>query len=63
MPVVGIHVVRLGLCRYHFFTTDVLAPNHGETDEQKITQLMAEDLSQMILRYPEQWAWNYRRWK
>ena len=63
MPVVGIHVVRLGLCRYHFFTTEVLKPNHGETDEQKITELMADDLSQMILRYPEQWAWNYRRWK
>ena len=63
MPVIGIHVVRLGLCRYHFFTTEVLPVNHGQTDEHKITQLMADDLSRMILRYPEQWAWNYRRWK
>lgn len=63
MPVIGIHAVRLGLCHYHFFTTEVLPPNHGQTDEQKIAQLMADDLSRMILRYPEQWAWNYRRWK
>lgn len=63
MPVIGIHVVRLGLCRYHFFTTEVLPCGHGETDEQKIAQMMADDLSKMILRYPEQWAWNYRRWK
>lgn len=63
MPVYGIHAVRLGGCRYQFQTTEVLSAGHGLTDEVKITQLMADDLTQMIFRYPEQWAWNYRRWK
>ena len=63
MPVYGIHAVRLGSCHYHFYTTEVLPCGHGMTAEDKITQLMADDLTRMILRYPEQWAWNYRRWK
>jgi lauroyl/myristoyl acyltransferase len=63
LPVIGIHAIRIDFCRYKFFATEVLPANHGETDEHKITQMMADDLSQMILRYPEQWAWTYRRWK
>ena len=63
MPVYGVHVMRVGTCRYHFYATEVLRPNHGLKDEAHIAQLMADDLSRMIFRYPEQWAWNYRRWK
>jgi lauroyl/myristoyl acyltransferase len=63
MPVFGVHVVRVGFCHYKFFVTEVLKPGHSESDENKVAQLMADDLSKMILSYPEQWAWNYRRWK
>jgi lauroyl/myristoyl acyltransferase len=63
MPVFGVHSVRVGFCHYQFYVTEVLGANHGISDQGKIAQLMADDLSKMILRYPEQWAWNYRRWK
>ncbi len=63
MPVFGVHAVRVGVCHYKFYVTEVLGSNHGITDQGKIAQLMADDLSKMILMYPEQWAWNYRRWK
>jgi lauroyl/myristoyl acyltransferase len=63
MPVFGVHAVRVGFCHYQFYVTEVLKPHHGNTDQGEIAQLMANDLSEMILRYPEQWAWNYRRWK
>lgn len=63
MSVFGVHSVRVGFCHYKFYVTKVLGANHGITDQGKIAQLMADDLSKMILMYPEQWAWNYRRWK
>ncbi len=63
MPVFGVHSVRVGFCHYQFYVTEVLGANHGMTDQGRIAQLMADDLSRMILMYPEQWAWNYRRWK
>jgi len=63
MPVVGVHAMRIGPYEYKFFATEVLAKGHGLTDENQIAQLMADDLSRMIETYPEQWAWNYRRWK
>jgi KDO2-lipid IV(A) lauroyltransferase len=63
MPVCGIYMVRTGLCKYHFYVTEVLPLNHGLDNEQRVAQMMADDMSRMIRLYPEQWAWNYRRWK
>jgi len=63
MPVCGIYMVRTGLCKYHFYVTEVLPLNHGLDDEQRCAQMMTDDMSRMIRMYPEQWAWNYRRWK
>jgi len=63
MPVCGIYMVRTGLCKYQFYVTEVLPLNHGLDNEQRVAQMMADDMSRMIRLYPEQWAWNYRRWK
>ncbi len=44
--------------------SDVLAPaGHGESDEQALTQRLAATISRVIAAYPEQWTWNYKRWR
>lgn len=63
LPVFGTYVLRIAPSTYRFFLTEVLPCNHGNTNEAAITQLMADDMTKMIRLYPEQWSWNYRRWK
>ena len=63
MPVYGIYMMRTGAATYRFYCDEVLPKDHNITDETKVAQLMADNMSQMIRRYPEQWSWNYRRWK
>lgn len=63
LPVCGVYMMRTGRCTYRFYVTEVLPKNHQITDDAKVAQLMADDMSKMIRLYPEQWAWNYRRWK
>lgn len=63
MPVYGIYMMRVGLCQYRFYCDEVLPPAHGVTDEQAVAQMMADNMTSMIRKYPEQWSWNYRRWK
>jgi hypothetical protein len=45
------------------YVSEILPVAHGETDERRGAQLMADDMSRMIRLYPPQWAWNCRRWK
>ena len=63
MPVFSVYMMRVGLGAYQFYCNEVLPPNHGRTDELEVAQLMADNMSNMIRRYPEQWSWSYRRWK
>jgi KDO2-lipid IV(A) lauroyltransferase len=63
MAVVGVTAVRTGDCQYQFYAHEILPAGHKETDGAKIAQKMADHMSNMIRLYPEQWSWNYRRWK
>lgn len=63
MPVFGAYMMRTGLCRYRLYCEQILAPDHEEADEQVVAQKMADSLTSIIKKYPEQWSWNYRRWK
>ena len=63
MPVYGVYMLRIGMCEYRMYVNEILPPGHGETNEARVAQLMADDMSRMIRLYPEQWSWNYRRWK
>jgi KDO2-lipid IV(A) lauroyltransferase len=63
MPVCGVYMMRIGPRSFRFHVSEVLPASHGLTDEAYVAQLMADDMSRMIKLYPEQWAWNYRRWK
>ena len=35
----------------------------GEPGEWAVTQKMATSIERMIRLYPEQWSWNYKRWR
>ena len=63
LPVCGIYLARTGQCQYRIHVSLILKSEHGEVDQQKVAQLMADDMSRIIKLYPEQWSWNYRRWK
>jgi len=63
MPVCGVYMMRVAPRKYRSYVSEIVPVAHGETDEQRVAQLMADDMSRMIRLYPEQWAWNYRRWK
>ncbi|MBF0441910.1 MAG: lysophospholipid acyltransferase family protein [Oligoflexales bacterium] len=61
-PVLAIFGVRVGPWHYKVMCRELLAPGHGEKDENKITQMMASEIERVINIYPEQWTWNYKRW-
>lgn len=61
--VLSIFCVREGAFRYRILTETLLPPNHGETDEKAISQLCASAIDKSIRAYPEQWTWNYKRWR
>jgi KDO2-lipid IV(A) lauroyltransferase len=60
-PVFVIHVVREGLMSYR-----VLAQEISYDPLQSVEDLTAQfalEIENSIRTYPEQWCWNYRRWK
>jgi KDO2-lipid IV(A) lauroyltransferase len=63
LPAYGVYMLRTGRGKFRFYVNEILPQGHGETDELKVAQLLADDMSRMIKLYPEQWSWNYRRWK
>jgi len=63
VPVIGVYCVRMGPSRYRLFANQVILRGTKFEDSQEISQLLAKDMETMIRRFPEQWAWNYKRWK
>ncbi len=63
MPAFGVYLVRVGRAKYHFVCDEIVPPNHQLKEEAVVAQRLADNMSQIIRRYPEQWSWNYRRWK
>ncbi|PLX84541.1 MAG: hypothetical protein C0618_11425 [Desulfuromonas sp.] len=61
-PIMGLFCIRQGPWRYRLISTDLLPANHGETDTEAMTQLMASEIERVIRLYPHQWVWNYNRW-
>lgn len=61
--VMSIFCVREGAFRYRILSDLLLPASHGETDEQAITQRCASAIEHAIRVYPEQWTWNYKRWR
>ena len=61
--VVALFCIRTGPWTYRIEFEPVLGPDHGEQDEHVLTQKMASAITRSIQLYPEQWIWNYKRWR
>ncbi len=61
--VISVFCMREGPFRYRLVSRTLAPGNHGETDEDALTQRMADAISSVIRAYPEQWTWNYKRWR
>lgn len=61
--VMAIYCIRVGSFRYRLIAKPVLETSHGERDLSLVTQKMATELERVIRSHPEQWCWNYKRWK
>ena len=54
--------LHLGDGRYRAMTFAHL-PGGSGLSEEDTTRWLADQMSKMILKYPEQWLWMYRRWR
>lgn len=55
--------VRVAPFRFRLVSRVVLPGGHDVKDELELTQLMASEIERVIRLYPEQWTWNYKRWR
>lgn len=60
-PILAIFCLRQGPWRYRLIAESI---NMSEQDsELELTQKMATVMEKYIKLYPEQWLWNYKRWR
>lgn len=62
-PILAVFCIREGPWRYRIVHRVIAEANHGESDETSLTQNFASEIERMIRLYPEQWVWNYKRWR
>ncbi len=77
VPIYGVYCVRVGFLTYRLFlekiydgeialqteTSENSSTNNIEQQELELTQRCADSVSRAIQLYPEQWVWNYKRWR
>ncbi|MBC7533868.1 MAG: lysophospholipid acyltransferase family protein [Oligoflexus sp.] len=61
--VVAIFCMRTGPWEYRIVFETVAEAAHAISDELVLTQKMATAITKAIQLYPEQWVWNYKRWR
>lgn len=61
--VIAIFCMRTGPWEYRIVSETVVEAAHEISDEQVLTQKMATAITKAIQLYPEQWVWNYKRWR
>ncbi|HYX32110.1 MAG TPA: lysophospholipid acyltransferase family protein [Oligoflexus sp.] len=62
-PVLAVFCMRTGLLQYRIIQKLIVPADHGCIDEIELTQRMATSIESVIRLYPEQWLWNYKRWR
>lgn len=60
--VISVFCLREGPMEYRILSRMLLPGGHQNTDELGLSQLMADEIGEVIRAYPEQWLWNYKRW-
>ena len=63
LGVYGIYCLRQGPMSFRLVCSEIAPPGHRIRDVDLMTRMMAKDMERMIRYYPEQWCWNYRRWR
>lgn len=64
VPVLAVFCMRIGPWHYRIHTQAVTcAGSRVPEDEDSLTQSMAAAIESFIRLYPEQWLWNYKRWR
>ena len=62
-PVVSVYCMRVGPFHYRLYAGCLAPLGHGIKAEQVLTQKAAKSIEDIIRLYPEQWTWNYKRWR
>lgn len=62
-PVFAVFCIRTGPWEYRIVFETIAEGGHEESDEVALTQRMATSIERIIRLYPEQWIWNYKRWR
>ncbi len=62
-PVIALFCIRTAPWEYRIEFELVLEPEQTQGEEQVLTQKMASAITRSIELYPEQWIWNYKRWR
>lgn len=63
VPVIGVYCIRLSENRYRVMSELIWQPGEVFLDETNLTQKMATSIENCVRSYPEQWVWNYKRWR
>jgi KDO2-lipid IV(A) lauroyltransferase len=62
-PVAAVYCMRVGAFHYRLYAECLVPQGHEIKDEQIVTQKSAKSIEDIIRAYPEQWTWNYKRWR
>lgn len=62
-PVLAVFCMRIGVLQYRIIQKLIVPADHGLNDDIELTQKMASTIEAVIRLYPEQWLWNYKRWR
>jgi lauroyl/myristoyl acyltransferase len=59
----GCYCLRTGPAKFKVIVQEIVPRSHGLTDQVEITNRLKANMESIIRSYPEQWAWNYKRWQ
>ncbi len=62
-PVLAVFCMRTGPWHYKLIHELIVPADHGQDNELILTQSMASAIERCVRVYPEQWVWNYKRWR
>lgn len=66
LPVLPAYAYRIGPYRYGIYFEDPISPRKGVPLKECVREVVEEvnrSIARFVRAHPEQWQWNYRRWK
>lgn len=63
-PILGVYCLRVKPFHYKInYKLLVSESDYDQLSENQVTQILADSIAETIKSHPEQWVWNYKRWK